>query len=252
MVGDLKIYKPVTPGLRNRKQLTRFHLHKGSCVKRLSTGKRSTGGRNNLGRITCRHQGGGHKKRVRFIDFNRAVPGPHKVIRLEYDPNRNADLALLQNLSSNEFSYIIRPANLNPEDVIYSWKDGFDSFSESLPLAKIFQSGNCMQLKDIPIGVRIHNVGLVPNGPAKFARSAGTYAEVTGKDPSHAHVRFSSQEVRKIPLSACATIGTVGNENFKLVNWGKAGSSRRRGIRPAVRGIAMSAYDHPHGGKCFM
>ena len=244
----MKVYKPVSPGTRNRRHPTRFHLHSGGPIKRLSFGKRSTGGRNCTGRITIRHRGGGHKRRVRRIDFHRLVQGPHQVVRLEYDPNRTADLALLRNQSSNEFSYIVRPCELEVGDIIYSWRSGIpqDSF---LPRNKLLQVGNCLALKDIPVGTTIHAITLTSKGRAQLCRSAGTSAQVLSHtEDGYAQIRLSSKEVRLIPADACATIGAVGNEAHKLTNLGKAGAKRRKGIRPTVRGIAMSAYDHPHGG----
>ena len=249
----MKIYKPVTPGLANRRHPTRFHLHPGRPVLRLSFGKRSTGGRNCSGRITVRHRGGGHKRRVRIIDFNRNIPGPHTVVRLEYDPNRSAELALLRNQSSNELSYIIRPATVNPGDVIYSWRDGLSpEEDQTIPKNVLLQPGNCLQLADIPVGSVIHNISLTKEGKAIICRSAGTSAQVLSKSTAgFAQIKLGSKEVRLIPLSACATMGSVGNEAHKLTNLGKAGASRRRGIRPTVRGIAMNAHDHPHGGTKF-
>jgi ribosomal protein L2 len=188
-----------------------------------------------------------------MIDFYRRTPGPHEVVRLEYDPNRTGHLALLRNMASNEFSYIIRPAGLNPGDIVQSWRDGITpEEKESIPRNKLLQAGNCLALKDIPIGTTIHNVGLKPDGRAQLCRSAGTSGQVVSKTETHAQVRLSSREVRLINLQACATIGEVGNEAHKLTNYGKAGTKRHKGIRPTVRGIAMNAVDHPHGGIAFL
>ncbi|KAI9097087.1 translation protein SH3-like domain-containing protein [Phlyctochytrium arcticum] len=252
VIGNMKVYKSITPGLRNRQHPTRFHLWKGSCVKRLSYGKRSTGGRNNTGKITVRHRGGGHKRRVRIIDFNRFTPGPHEVVRLEYDPNRSADLALLRNLSTNEFSYIICPADVTPGDIVQSWRQGIPRPApgeDPIPKNQMIKKGNCLLLKDIPVGTEIHCIGLRADSHAQICRSAGTSGQLMYTSPTGmAQVRLSSKEVRLIPVNACATIGKVGNEAHQNTNLGKAGARRHLGWRPAVRGIAMSPVDHPHGG----
>jgi ribosomal protein L2 len=178
------------------------------------------------------------------------VPGPHSVVRLEYDPNRSADLALLRNQSSNELSYIIRPSSVNPGDVLYSFRNGLTALEEqTIPKNVLLQPGNCLQLADIPVGSVVHSISLTPSGAAIMCRSAGTSAQILSKTESgFAQVKLSSSETRLIPLKACATMGVVGNEAHKLTNLGKAGAKRRKGIRPTVRGIAMNAHDHPHGG----
>ncbi|KAL2914124.1 mitochondrial 54S ribosomal protein rml2 [Polyrhizophydium stewartii] len=252
VVGNMKIYKSVSPGSTNRRHATRFHLHKGSAVWRLSVGKRSTGGRNRTGRITVRHRGGGHKKRIRNVDFMRTVPGPCEVVRLEYDPNRSGELCLLRHLPTNEFSYIIRPQGVNTGDILNSYRSGIPEPAEGqqpIPRSQLVKVGNCMMLKDIPVGTQIHCIGLHPGGRAQLCRSAGTSGQLLFTDnEGMAQVRLSSSEVRLIPVEACATIGAVGNELHMHRNWGKAGARRRKGWRPVVRGIAMSAHAHPHGG----
>ncbi|KAI8593428.1 translation protein SH3-like domain-containing protein [Geranomyces variabilis] len=252
VVGNMKIYKNVSPGSSNRRHATKHHLWRGSCIHRLSYGKRSTGGRNNTGKVTVRHRGGGHKKRVRMIDFKRMAPGPHEVVRLEYDPNRSAELALLRNLSTNEFSYIIRPAGINPGDTVQSWREGIPVPAEGeapIPKNQMIRKGNCLLLKDIPVGTEIHCIGLRALGRAQICRSAGSSGQLLyTASEGMAQVRLSSKEVRLIPVEACATIGVVGNEAHQLRNWGKAGARRRKGWRPSVRGIAMSPFAHPHGG----
>ncbi|KAI8923653.1 translation protein SH3-like domain-containing protein [Entophlyctis helioformis] len=243
VVGGMKIYKSVSPGSTHRRHPTRFHLHKGSAVWRLSYGKRSTGGRNRTGRITVRHRGGGHKKRVRQVDFMRKVPGAFEVVRLEYDPNRTAELCLLRHLATNEFSYIIRPAGIEPGAIVHSYREGIPEPAEGqqpIPRSQLIQPGNCLLLKDIPIGTQIH---------CMLCRSAGTSGQLLfTAQQGFAQVRLSSSEVRLIPVNATATIGVVGNEMHMHRNWGKAGARRRKGWRPIVRGIAMSAFAHPHGG----
>ncbi|KAJ1567716.1 hypothetical protein HK405_005023, partial [Cladochytrium tenue] len=264
VVGNMKIYKNVSNGCRHRRHAVRFHLHKGTCVRRLSIGKRSRGGRNITGKITVRHQGGGHKRRLRKVDFFRHMPGPQEVVRLEYDPNRTAELALLRSLSTNEFSYIVRPAGLNPGDVVQSYRAGVpaaDERGEPIPKNALVRPGNALRLRDIPVGSLIHCIGLRPGGPAQLCRSAGTCAQLiatglvagagagAGRPATEmAQVRLSSKEVRLIPVDCVATVGVVGNEDHQHRVWGKAGASRRRGVRPATRGIAMNPPDHPTGG----
>ncbi|KAI8912506.1 translation protein SH3-like domain-containing protein [Gorgonomyces haynaldii] len=249
ILGNMKVYKSVSPGSTHRRHGTKFHLHKGSCIQRLSVGKRSTGGRNNTGRITVRHRGGGHKKRIRFVDFHRLSPVGQQVVRFEYDPNRSAELCLMRNLATNEFSYIIRPVGVEIGQILYSYRQGIQSEDgQEISKAKLIQPGNCLLIRDIPVGTRVHCLGLKADGPAQLVRSAGTSAQIVAMNETHAQVRLSSQEVRMISIDACATIGSVANEHHKLRVWGKAGARRRKGIRPAVRGIAMSPVDHPHGG----
>lgn len=250
IIGNMKVYKSVSPGSTHRRHPTKFHLWKGSAIRRLSFGKRSTGGRNSSGKITIRHRGGGHKKRVRIVDFKRDTPGSNRVVRFEYDPNRSGELCLLRNLATNEFSYIIRPANVKIGQILQSFVKGIpNQDAEGFSRAQLIQPGNVMLLRDIPVGTTIHNIALKAGGPAKLVRSAGASAQVlsTGQE-GNAQIRLSSQEVRMIPVDACATIGTVANEAHKLRVFGKAGARRRKGWRPSVRGIAMSPYDHPHGG----
>ncbi|KAJ3309328.1 hypothetical protein HDV04_006217 [Boothiomyces sp. JEL0838] len=238
--GDMKYYKSVSPGSTNRAHPTKFHLHKGSAVKRLSFGKRSTGGRSCHGQITVRHRGGGHKKRVRIIDFHRKA-GSFQVIRYEYDPNRSAELVLLRCISTNEFSYIIRPKNVAIGQIIHSFPNGIPPEipgERQFTKSELIQPGNAFAIKDIPVGTMIHCIGLKKGGPAQLCRSAGTSAQLMSTTPNgYAQIRLGSQEVRMIDGNAIATIGEVANEQHKLRNWGKAGARRRKGWRPAVRGI---------------
>ncbi|KAI8607802.1 hypothetical protein BC830DRAFT_1072648, partial [Chytriomyces sp. MP71] len=211
VTNGMKVYKPVTPGLRNRRHATRFHLHKGSCIKRLSYGKRSTGGRNESGRITMRHKGGGHKRRVRSIDFFRSIPGPHQIVRLEYDPNRSADLALLRNLSTNEFSYMVHCQGTEPGSILHSYASGIPQprkGQDPIPRNQLVQPGNCLRLRDIPVGTLLHNIALRPDGPAQLCRSAGTSAQLIATDieSGHAQIRLSSKEVRIVSVDCIATV----------------------------------------------
>ena len=187
VVGPMKIYTSLSPGLTNRRHPTRFHLWKKSCVKRLSYGKRSTGGRNNTGRITVRHRGGGHKKRVRIIDFKRNDGCAHRVERFEYDPNRNGELMLMRNLSTNELSYVIRPIGVEVGQVIYNYGSRVPAAApgqEVLSKAELLKDGNCLPIRSIPVGTYIHCIGLSPNGPAKLCRAAGTFAQILSVTPS--------------------------------------------------------------------
>ena len=253
VINGMKVFKPITNGLRNRRVPTRFHLYKGRCVHRLSYPRVDCGGRSHItGRVTTRHRGGGHKRRHRFVDFYRMEPGPKEVVRLEYDPNRSSELALLKHKWTNEYSYILRPKNLNVGDVVESFLNGvpeFGIFSDS-PLLKetLLRPGNCFRLKDIPPGSNVHCVGLVENGSAVLCRSAGNSAKIIDHRDGETIMQMPSKETRKICSEACATYGVVGNELHGSRSLGKAGINRNRGIRPCVRGVAMNACDHPHGG----
>ncbi|KAJ3045548.1 hypothetical protein HDV00_009205 [Rhizophlyctis rosea] len=254
VIGGMKIYKGVTPGTRNRRHPTLHHLHNGNCIWRLSIRKKSTGGRASTGRISVRHRGGGHKKRLRLIDWHRNIPGPHEVVRFEYDPNRSGELILLRNLATNEFSYMNRVQDVNIGDLVESFRNGIPEPPEGQdPISKahLIRPGNCLMLKDIPVGTEIHGLSLRPgpHEPAKFLRAAGVWGTLTYTGPNgFAHVQLRSKEVRMFDVNCVATIGRVANELHHLRNWGKAGSRRHKGIRPTVRGIAMSPVDHPHGG----
>ncbi|KAG0006089.1 hypothetical protein BGZ80_011043 [Entomortierella chlamydospora] len=248
---QFKTYTPSSPGRRWLKRVPRDHLWKGKPIRALTIAKRSTAGRNNTGRITVRHRGGGHKRRLRIIDWYRREPGAQIVERLEYDPGRTAWIALLKHQESGKLSYILAPHDLQPGSVIYSfldkssWNQAKNGITTTLPIDK----GNCLPLSRIPTGTIIHAIGMKRNGGAQVARSAGTYAQLlsTG-ETGHAIVRLSSGEVRKFPVDVCATIGVVSNPGNMHESLGKAGRSRWMGIRPSVRGVAQNACDHPHGG----
>ncbi len=233
----IKKYKPTTPG---RRGMTTIDYNKVLTAKKpersLLAPKKSQGGRNNTGRITTRHQGGGHKRAYRIIDFKRNKDNvPAKVATIEYDPNRSAFIALL-NYVDGEKRYIIAPEGLTVGQTVISGET-----------ADIL-TGNCCQLNNMPDGTFIHNVELKPGKGGQLARSAGCSAQILGSEGKYVLVRLSSGEVRKI-LGVCrATIGTVGNSDHSLVNIGKAGRSRWKGERPTVRGSAMNPVDHPHGG----
>ncbi len=232
----LKKYNPTTPSQRGLVRVDKSFLWKGSPYKPLTKGLKKTGGRNNLGRITSRHIGGGHKKLYRLIDFKRSkINIPAVIERIEYDPNRTAYIALLK-YSDNEYSYILAPAKLNVGDEIISSPDAD------------IKPGNCLPLKNIPVGTIIHNVEMKVGKGGQIARSAGASVSIVGKDSGYAQIKLSSGEVRLVPLDCVATIGTLSNADKKNTIIGKAGRSRWMGRRPTVRGVAMNPIDHPHGG----
>ena len=232
----LKIFKSYTKSTRGTVLVNRKNLWKGKSLKSLTYGKNSTGGRNNLGRITSRHKGAGHKQKYRQVDFYRKKDDMKaKVERIEYDPNRSAYLALIK-YEDGTFNYIIAPNSLKTGDEIISGRN------------KQIKIGNCMPLSDIPAGTNIHNIELQPNSGGKIARSAGSSAQISGTDNNYSIIKLASGEIRKIISSARATIGTVSNNDQKNIKIGKAGRNRWKGIRPQSRGVVMNPVDHPHGG----
>ena len=232
----LKHYKPTTPSLRQLVIVDRSGLWKGKPVKALTVGKTRTGGRNNHGRITSDHMGGGHKRRLRIIDFKRNKAGVIATVeRLEYDPNRSAFIALIK-YSDGELNYILAPQRLKAGDEVVSG-DKVD-----------IKPGNAMPLANMPVGTIVHNVELKKGRGGQLARSAGTYAQLVGKDTGYAQIKLSSGEVRMVPSQCFATIGAVSNPDNQNIVIGKAGRQRWLGRRPHVRGVAMNPVDHPHGG----
>ncbi|OPY69033.1 MAG: 50S ribosomal protein L2 [Syntrophorhabdaceae bacterium PtaU1.Bin034] len=231
-------YKPTSAGRRFMSVSKFEEITKSEPEKSLVVTARKTGGRNNAGRITTRHIGGGHKRKYRVIDFRRdklEVPG--KVASIEYDPNRSANIALIH-YADGEKRYIISPLRLRVGDTVVSSRKGDTEIKE----------GNTLPLKLIPVGTFVHNVEMKPGKGAQMARSAGSYAQIVAKEGSYGHLRVPSGEVKLINLSCIATIGQVGNIDHENVDWGKAGRSRWRGVRPTVRGAAMNPVDHPLGG----
>ena len=232
----IKKYKPTTPGRRGMSSLTFEEITTNKPEKSLVVSLKSKGGRNNNGRITTRHQGGGHKRNYRIIDFKRNKDGiPAKVATIEYDPNRSANIALLHYVDG-EKRYILAPKGLTVGMKVISGKDAD------------IKVGNCLEMKDMPEGTFIHNVELKPGKGGQLARSAGCSAQILGIEDKYVTVRLSSGEVRKILSNCRATVGVVGNEDHSLVNIGKAGRNRWKGVRPTVRGSVMNPNDHPHGG----
>ncbi|MDE6196180.1 MAG: 50S ribosomal protein L2 [Erysipelotrichaceae bacterium] len=232
----IKKYKPTTPGRRNMTSLTFDEITVSKPEKSLLAPLHGKGGRNNNGRITTRHQGGGHKRAYRIIDFKRNKDNiPAKVATIEYDPNRSANIALLHYVDG-EKRYILAPKGLTVGTMVSSGK-GAD-----------IKVGNCLEMRDMPEGTFIHNIELKPGKGGQLARSAGVSAQILGIEEKYVIIRLASGEVRKILSNCRATIGQVGNEDHSLVNLGKAGRSRWKGIRPTVRGSVMNPNDHPHGG----
>ena len=230
--------KPDTPSRRYMSVSTFDEITKKSPERSLTRPLKKTGGRNNLGRITSRRRGGGHKRRYRLIDFKRnKFNMTGEVIAIEYDPNRSSRIALIQ-YEDNEKRYIIAPDGLKVKDSIISSKDN-----------KVeFKTGNALLLKDIPDGMLVHNIELKPGKGAQMARSAGTYARIMAKENKMVSLKLPSSEIRMVSEDCLATLGTVGNKSHENIKIGKAGRSRWLGKRPKVRGVVMNPVDHPHGG----
>ncbi|MEG3755864.1 50S ribosomal protein L2 [Psychromonas arctica] len=228
--------KPTSPGRRHLVKVVNNDLHKGKPYAPLLESKSKSGGRNNGGRITVRHIGGGHKHHYRIVDFKRNKDGiPAKVERLEYDPNRSANIALVL-YADGERRYILAPKGLVAGDVIQSGEDA------------AIKAGNCLPMRNIPVGTTVHAVEMKPAKGAQIARSAGSYSQIIARDGAYVTLRLRSGEMRKIPAECRATIGEVGNAEHMLRQLGKAGATRWRGVRPTVRGVVMNPVDHPHGG----
>jgi len=232
----LKNYKPTTPSRRQLVLVDRSRLWKGEPVKTLTEGGVDTAGRNNQGRITIWHRGGGHKRSYRVIDLKRRKRDVTATVeRLEYDPNRSAFIALLR-YQDDTLSYILAPQRVGEGDVVVA--------GERVDI----KPGNAMPMRNIPVGTIIHNVEMKPGKGGQIARAAGTYAQLVGKDSGYALLRLTSGEQRMVLADGMATIGAVSNADNKNIKLGKAGRSRWRGRRPTVRGVAMNPIDHPHGG----
>ncbi|MBQ1512303.1 MAG: 50S ribosomal protein L2 [Erysipelotrichaceae bacterium] len=232
----IKKYKPTTPGRRGMTGLTFEEITKSTPEKSLTVKFSKTGGRNNAGKITVRHHGGGHKQRYRIVDFKRNKDNiPAKVASIEYDPNRNANIALL-NYADGEKRYILAPQGLTVGMTVVS--------GEKTDI----KVGNACEMRNMPEGTIIHNVELKPGKGGQLARAAGVSAQILGIEDKYVTLRLASGEVRKVLANCRASIGTVGNGDYNLINLGKAGRTRWLGIRPTVRGSVMNPVDHPHGG----
>lgn len=233
----IKTYKPYTPSRRFMTALTNDDITAKASVRSLLVKLPATAGRNNNGRITSRHKEAGAKKLYRIIDFKRRkfeIPG--KVAAIEYDPNRNCRIALI-NYVDGEKRYIIKPNGLNVGDTVIAAESGLD-----------IKPGNAMKMKSIPVGTILHNIELKPGKGAQMVRSAGTYAQLMAKEEKYVILRLPSGEMRRVLAECMASIGEIGNEDWINVTIGKAGRNRHRGIRPQTRGSAMNPVDHPHGG----
>ncbi len=227
--------KPTSPGQRFRVQVKQ-EVFKGRPEKRLTKSKNRISGRNNSGRITTRHKGGGHKRLYRVIDFKRSKFDIEAIVkRIEYDPNRSANIALVE-YKDGELSYIIAPKGIKEKNKIISSSKA------------AIKPGNCLPLSEIPQGTEVHCIEMKPGKGAQLIRSAGTTARIVAKEGRYATLRLSSGEMRKILLTCRASIGVISNEQHNLRSLGKAGAKRWRGVRPTVRGVAMNPVDHPHGG----
>lgn len=233
---SIRKFKPTSPALRHMSVSSFDEITKTTPEKSLLTSLTKSGGRNNHGRITIRHRGGGAKRKYRIIDFKRGKDGiPGKVASIEYDPNRTSNIALI-NYVDGEKRYILAPAGLKVGDVIESGENAD------------IKTGNCLQLKHMPVGTSIHNVELKPGKGGQLVRSAGAVAQLMAKEGKFAQLKLPSGEFRLISIECRATIGQVGNISHELITIGKAGKTRHKGFRPHVRGSAMNPVDHPHGG----
>ena len=232
----IRVYKPMTAGTRQRSVLTSEEITKTTPEKSLTVTKKKTNGRNNQGKITVRHRGGGVKRKYRLIDFKRRKDGITAIVTaIEYDPNRSANIALIT-YKDGEKAYIIAPKGLTVGTVVES--------GENVDI----KVGNALPIMNIPVGTVIHNIELRPGKGASLARSAGASAQILGREEKYVLIRLGSGETRRILGTCRATIGVVGNEDYSLVKVGKAGRTRHKGIRPTVRGSVMNPNDHPHGG----
>ena len=232
----MKHFNPTTPSLRNMTVSTFDEITKKTPEKSLLTTKKKHSGRNSYGRITVRHQGGGNRQKYRLVDFKRRKDDmPATVIGIEYDPNRSANIALIE-YEDGEKSYILAPIGLKDGDKVISGEKAD------------IKPGNCMKIESIPVGTMIHNIELNPGQGGKLVRAAGQEAQLMAKEGKYAHVRLPSGEMRLVMARCRATIGTIGNSDHENVKVGKAGKTRHMGIRPTVRGSVMNPCDHPHGG----
>jgi ribosomal protein L2 len=248
---------PVTPGRRHQQRPIHEHLYKGGPVRKLTVAKRGTGGRNHSGKITCRHRGGGHKRRIRIIDYQRREPGPQTVVRIEYDPGRSGHIALIQHDETGKQTYILAAEGLRAGDKVESYRAGIPKrllekmngkIDPGIMATETIVKGNCLPLRLIPLSTVVFGLGLRPIDGAKLCRSAGASAQVLQQEGPYAVCKLASGEVRKFKSDVCATIGVMSNEAHQHMRYGKAGRMRWLGIRPTVRGVAMNANEHPHGG----
>ena len=248
---------PITPGLRHHQRPIHEHLWKKGPHRALTVAKRGTGGRNNTGKITCRHRGGGHRRRIRIIDYERWEPGLQTVVRIEYDPGRTGHIALIRHDETGKLTYILAAEGLRAGDKVESFRRGipqglFDKMGGKIDpgilATETIVKGNCLPLRLMPINTVVFAIGLDPRKGAKFCRAAGACAQVLNHEGEYSVCKIKSGEIRKFKTNVCATVGVMSNEAHLHVKFGKAGRKRWLGIRPTVRGVAMNACDHPHGG----
>ncbi|ODQ66089.1 mitochondrial ribosomal protein [Nadsonia fulvescens var. elongata DSM 6958] len=255
----MRKYKPQTPGLRWFKTPKYDYLHTRGPHKPLTFHKKRFAGRNNSGKIVVRHRGGGHRRRIRIIDFFRKDMGAQEVVRIERDPGRTSHIALVKNQRDGKLSYILACDGLRAGDLVQSFRNGIPeeliqelggNVDPAVLSSRTNQRGNCLPMEMIPIGSVIHNISLTPHGPAQLCRAAGAYGRLIAKLPENNKVivKLSSGEQRYVHYKSCATMGVVSNQDHQLTSLGKAGRNRWKGRRPSVRGVAMNAGDHPHGG----
>ncbi len=232
----IKRYKPITPGTRQKTVSAFTEITTTTPEKSLLEVQSKSGGRNNNGRITVRHKGGGNRRKYRIIDFKRNKDGiPAKVSEIEYDPNRTSYIALLT-YADGEKRYILAPVGLNQGDTVISGPDAD------------IKAGNALPLENIPVGTMVHNIEMQPGKGGQIAKAAGSSAQLMAKEGKYATLKLPSGEMRMIPIACRATVGQVGNLDHELVSLGKAGRKRHMGVRPTVRGVVMNPCDHPHGG----
>jgi ribosomal protein L2 len=248
---------PITPGRRHHQRPVHEHLWKGGPVHKLTIAKRATGGRNHSGKVTVRHRGGGHKRRIRLVDYHRREPGPQTVVRIEYDPGRSGHIALIQHDETKKQSYILAAEGLRAGDKVESFRAGIPKrlldkmggkIDPGVMATETIVKGNCLPLRMIPLNTVVFALGIRRGGGAKLCRAAGASASVLQQEGEYAVCKLASGEIRRFESNVCATVGVMSNEAHQHIKYGKAGRKRWLGIRPTVRGVAMNANEHPHGG----
>ncbi len=243
--------------MRHQQRPVHDHLWKGKPLRVLTVAKRSTGGRNNSGKVTVRHRGGGHRRRIRIIDYQRREPGPQTVLRIEYDPGRSGHIALVQHDETGKKTYILAAEGLRAGDKVESYRAGIPKslyekmggkIDPGIMMTETIIKGNCLPLRMIPLNTVVFAIGIRSQDGAKLCRAAGSSATVLQQDGPYSVCKLASGEIRKFNGDVCATIGVMSNEAHQHIKDGKAGRKRWLGIRPTVRGVAMNANEHPHGG----
>jgi ribosomal protein L2 len=248
---------PTTPGQRHHQRPIHEHLWKGNPLRKLTIAKRATGGRNHTGKITCRHRGSGHKRRIRIIDYQRREPGPQTVVRIERDPGRSGHIALVQHDATGRQTYILAAEGLRAGDKVESYRGGITKrllekmggkMDPGIMATETIVRGYCLPLRMIPVSTVVFALGIQSLDGAKLCRAAGSHASIVQHEGAYTVCKLASGEIRKFKSDVCATIGVMSNEAHQHMKYGKAGRKRWMGIRPTVRGVAMNANEHPHGG----